>query len=66
MKQSEIYAHFISVKTNQAEEVEKAKQECLEEEEQSHVKRVVVDEVNARKRIAQIINEDKKRTEVWD
>lgn len=66
MKQSEIYAHFISVKTNQAEDLEKAKKECHQEEEQSNVKRVVVDEVNARRRIAQIINEDKNRKNEWD
>ena len=66
MKQSEIYAHFMSNKMGMNEELEKAKKANLEEEALQNVDRVVVDEKEARKRIAQVINEDKARLKNWD
>lgn len=48
------------------EELEKAKKANLEEEALQNVDRVVVDEKEARKRIAQVINEDKARLKNWD
>jgi len=66
MKQSEIYAHFMSNKMGMADELDAAKKANLQDEAAASVGRVVVDEASARKRIAQIINEDKGRTKNWD
>ena len=56
----------MSNKMGMNEELAKAKQANLEEEAAMNVGRVVVDEVSARKRIAQVINEDKARLKNWD
>ena len=68
MKQSEIYAHFMSNKMGMSDELEKTKKANLEEEAEANIKRVQVDELtgDARKRIAQIINEDKSRLKKFD
>ena len=49
-----------------ADELEKVKKANLADEAAAMVGRCQVDEASARKRIAQIINEDKGRTKTWD
>lgn len=61
MKQSEIYAHFMANKMGMNKEMKQEKDGVLEEEKKSNYHRVEVDESNARKRMAKMINEDKKR-----
>lgn len=56
----------MSNKMGMAGDLEKTKQDNLEDEENNRFKRVQVDEANARKRIAQIINEDKSRLKKFD
>jgi len=52
MKQSEIYAHFMSNKMGMSDELEKTKKANLEDEVEGNIKRVQVDMGDARKRIA--------------
>jgi hypothetical protein len=56
----------MSNKMGMAGDLEKTKQENLADEADGGVKRVQVDEGDARKRIAQIINEDKSRLKKFD
>ena len=66
MKQSEIYAHFMANKMGMTEELKEAKADTLKEEKNLGYRRVDVDEQNARKRMAKMINEDKKRLKDFD
>lgn len=66
MKQSEIYAHFMANKMGMSEELKEAKADALEAEREQGYKRADVDEVNARKRMAEMINDDKKRLRDFD
>lgn len=66
MKQSEIYAHFMANKMGMNKEMKKEKDGVLEEEGKANYQRVEVDESNARKRMAKMINEDKKRLKQFD
>jgi DNA helicase INO80 len=66
MKQSEIYAHFMANKMGMTEELKEQKKDVLAEEAKHNYKRVEIDEVNARKRMAKMINEDKRRLKHFD
>ena len=66
MKQSEIYAHFMANKMGMTEEMKDTKRDVLAEEEKNNYKRVEIDEINARKRMAKMINEDKRRLKNFD
>ena len=66
MKQSEIYAHFMANKMGMSEELKEAKADTMKEEKALGYRRVDVDEQNARKRMAKMINEDKKRLREFD
>jgi DNA helicase INO80 len=66
MKQSEIYAHFMANKMGMNEELKEQKRDVLAEELKNNYKRVEVDEANARKRMAKMINEDKRRLRHFD
>lgn len=62
MSQSEIYAHFMSTKLGVADDMEKIKQE----QQNSPVKKVDVDQRAARIHIAGMINENRKRLDDFD
>ena len=66
MKQSEIYAHFMANKMGMSEELKEAKADALEAEKEHGYKRADVDEANARRRMAEMINDDKKRLRDFD
>ena len=66
MKQSEIYAHFMANKMGMSKEMKDTRSDVLEAEAHAKYKRVDVDEVNARKRMAKMINEEKKRLKNFD
>ena len=66
MKQSEIYAHFMANKMGMTEELKNEKKDVLAMEQQNNYKRVEIDELNARKRMAKMINEDKRRLKHFD
>ena len=66
MKQSEIYAHFMANKMGMTEELKEAKADTMKEENALGYRRVEVDEQNARKRMAKMINDDKKRLKEFD
>ena len=66
MKQSEIYAHFMANKMGMQKEMKEQRDQVLEEEENAKYQRVEVDEKNARKRMAKMINEDKRRLREFD
>jgi hypothetical protein len=48
------------------EELKEQKRDVLAEEAKHNYKRVEIDEVNARKRMAKMINEDKRRLRHFD
>lgn len=66
MKQSEIYAHFMSNKMGMAEETKKARDEVLSDEAKNNYARADVDEKKARRKLAKMINHDKKRLRQFD
>ena len=66
MKQSEIYAHFMANKMGMQKEMKEQKGDVLEAEAQAGYKRAEVDEGNARKRMAKMINEEKRRLREFD
>jgi len=66
MKQSEIYAHFMSNKMGMSEELKQTKDDVLAEEAKNNYRRVDVDERNARKRMAKMINDDRSRLRAFD
>ena len=66
MKQSEIYAHFMANKMGMQKEMKEEQGGVMEEEKKANYNRVEVDESNARKRMAKMINEDKKRLRQFD
>ena len=61
MKQSEIYAHFMANKMGMQKEMKDTWDDVAQAENQAKYKRVEVDEKNAKKRMAKMINDDKMR-----
>lgn len=66
MKQSEIYAHFMANKMGMQEELKEQKKDVMQEEAKHNYQRVEIDEDNAKKRMAKMINEDKRRLRHFD
>lgn len=66
MKQSEIYAHFMANKMGMQKEMKDTRNDVLQAESSAKYRRVEVDDVNARKRMAKMINEEKKRLKEFD
>ena len=65
MQQSEIYAHFMAVKIGKYDEQKKG-QEDIDNDGFKKDKRLDIDQQAARKQIAGIINENRKRLDEYD
>jgi DNA helicase INO80 len=61
MQQSEIYAHFMGKKMGMSGDMKKEGEDQQRAEEEAGLTRVKVDEQSARRKMAQMINEDRER-----
>ncbi len=66
MKQSEIYAHFMANKMGMSAEAKRDEDEQKAAEKDIGISRINVDEISARKNMAKMINEDRKRLRDYD
>ena len=66
MKQSEIYAHFMANKMGLSAEAKRDEDEQKAAEKDIGISRINVDEISARKNMAKMINEDRKRLRDYD